>query len=168
MTKAWLHKHVKKTNPSGQPTGILSDVTWTYKNRIQTAALTADNLLAAIALLPAGYAAGAKFAMSTATLFGTFYPLKDGIGNYLFTDTEGGGVRRLFGFSIVLDDNIPAGTVLFGNFRYYGVNIPQGVAVEVSRESGFTSGLIDFRALCIANGKPIVPGAFVKVEVKAG
>lgn len=152
---------------SGQPTGILSGVTWTNKNRIQTAALTADNLLAAIALLPAGYAAGAKFAMSTATLFGTVYPLKDGIGNYLFTDTEGGGVRRLFGFPIVLDDNIPAGTVLFGNFRYYGVNIPQGVAVEVSRESGFTSGLIDFRALCIADGKPIVPGAFVKVEVNA-
>ena len=152
---------------SGQPTGILPGVTWTAKNRIQTNALTADNLLAAIALLPAGYAAGAKFAMSTATLFGSIYPLKDGIGNYLFTDNERGGVRRLFGFEIVLDDNIPAGTILFGNFRYYGVNVPQGVAVEVSRESGFTSGLIDFRALCIADGKPIVPGAFVKVEVNA-
>ena len=152
---------------SGQPTGILSGVTWNNSNRIQTAALTADNLLAAVALLPAGYAAGAKFAMSTATLFGSVYPLKDGIGNYLFTDNERGGVRRLFGFEIVLDDNIPAGTILFGNFRYYGVNIPQGVAVEVSRESGFTSGLIDYRALCIADGKPIVPGAFVKVEVQA-
>ena len=152
---------------SGQPTGILSGVTWNNKNRIQTASLTADNLLSAIALLPAGYAAGAKFAMSTATLFGTVYPLKDGDGRYFFTDPERGGVRRLFGFEIVLDDNIPAGTILFGNFRYYGVNIPQGVAVEVSRESGFTSGLIDYRALCIADGKPIVPGAFVKVEVQA-
>lgn len=47
------------------------------------------------------------------------------------------------------------------------MNIPEGVAVEVSRESGFTSGLIDFRALCIADGKPIVPGAFVKLEVNA-
>lgn len=152
----------------GQPMGILSGVTWTNKNRIQTAALTADNLLAAIALLPAGYAAGAKFAMSTATLFGSVYPLKDGNERYFFTDPERGGVRRLFGFEIVLDDNIPAGTILFGNFRYYGVNVPQGVVVEVSRESGFTSGLIDYRALCIADGKPIVPGAFVKVEVKAG
>ena len=43
----------------------------------------------------------------------------------------------------------------------------EGVAVEVSRESGFTSGLIDYRALCIADGKPIIPGAFVKVEVDA-
>lgn len=152
---------------SGQPTGILSGVTWNNKNRIQTTKLTADNLLAAIALLPAGYAVGAKFAMSTATLFGQVYPLKDGVERFFFTDPERGGVRRLFGFETVLDDNIPAGTILFGNFRYYGVNIPQGVAVEVSRESGFTSGLIDYRALCIVDGKPIVPGAFVKVEVQA-
>lgn len=79
---------------TGQPVGILSGVTWNNKNRIQTAELTADNLLAAIALLPAGYAAGAKFAMSTATLFGQVYPLKDGIGNYLFTDNERGGVKE--------------------------------------------------------------------------
>ena len=105
--------------------------------------------------------------MSVATLFGTVYPIKNKDEDFLFTDTESGGNRRIFGFPVVLDDNIPAGTVLFGNFPYYGVNIPQGIAVEVSRESGFTSGLVDFRALCIADGKPIVPGAFVKVEVSA-
>ena len=151
----------------GQPTGILSGITWTKANSLSVTALSADKLLEAVALMPAGYAGGAKFAMSTATLFGQVYPLKDGEGNYLFTDPAAGGVHRLFGFEIVIDDNLPAGTVLFGNFRYYGVNIPEGVAVEVSRESGFTSGLIDFRALCIADGKPIVPGAFVKIEVAA-
>lgn len=152
---------------SGQPTGILSGITWTDANTVSTTALTADDLLAAVAKMPAGYAGGAKFAMSTATLFGQVYTLKDGNERYLFTEPAAGGVRRLFGFEIVIDDNIPAGTVLFGNFRYYGVNIPEGVAVEVSRESGFTSGLIDFRALCIADGKPIVPDAFVKIEVAA-
>ena len=152
---------------AGQPCGILPGINWTADNTVTTKTLTADNLLAAVAKLPAGYAGGAKFAMSTATLFGQVYPLKNLDGDYLFTDTEKGGVRRLFGFEIVLDDNIPAGTVLFGNFRYYGVNIPAGVAVEMSRDSGFTSGLIDYRALCIADGKPIVPGAFVKLEVSA-
>ena len=152
---------------SGQPEGILSGITWDSKNSISTKALTADNLLALIALLPNGYAGGAKFAMSTATLFGTVYPLKDGNGRYFFTDAESGGIRRIFGFEVVLDDNIPSGTVLFGNFKYYGINIPEGVAVEMSRESGFTNGLIDYRALCIADGKPIVPGAFAKLEVTA-
>jgi HK97 family phage major capsid protein len=135
----------------------LSGITWNAANSIETESLTADNLLAAIAKLPAGYAGGAKFAMSTATLFGQVYPLKNGEGDYMFTDNERGGVHRLFGFEIVLDDNIPAGTVLFGNFRYYGVNVPEGVAVEVSRESGFTSGL-STTALCDRDGKPIVPG----------
>ena len=152
---------------NGQPTGILSGIAWNTANTVTTADLTADDLLNAIAKLPAGYAGGAKFAMSTATLFGSVYALKDNDGRYYFADPGSGGVHRLFGFEIVLDDNIPAGTILFGNFRYYGVNIPQGVAVEVSRESGFASGLIDYRALCIADGKPIVPGAFVKVEVQA-
>ena len=152
---------------SGQPTGILNGITWNNTNSITTASLTADNILSLIALLKGGYANGAKFAMSTATLFGSVYPLKDGIGNYMFTDTESGGVRRLFGFPIVIDDNITAGVILFGNFKFYGVNIPQGVAIEVSRESGFTSGLIDYRALCIADGKPIVPGAFTKLTISA-
>lgn len=150
---------------TGQPMGILTGITWTAANSITTTAITADNLLAAVAKLPADYASGAKFAMSTATLFGQIYPLKTSDGDFIFTSPEGGGVHRLFGFEIVVDDNIPAGTVLFGNFRYYGVNVPEGVAVEVSRESGFTSGLIDYRALAIADGKPIVPGAFVKIAV---
>ena len=150
---------------AGQPTGLLTGITWNTKNKITAVTITSDALLSLIALLPAGYSGGAKFAMSTATLFGKVYPLKTSDGEYIFTDAEKGGVRRLFGFEIVLDDNIPAGTVIFGNFKYYGCNIPQGVAVEVSRESGFTSGLINYRALCIADAKPILPAAFVKLEV---
>jgi len=150
---------------AGQPQGLLSGITWNAANSITPAAITGDNLLQAIAKLNPAFVGGAKFAMSTATLFNSVYPLKDNNGAYIFTDTEKGGQHRLFGFEIVLDDNLPAGVVLFGNFRYFGVNVPQGVAVEVSRESGFTSGLIDFRALAIADGKPILPAAFVKIEV---
>lgn len=162
-----IGKAIVSGTGTGQPKGILSGITWDATNSISTKELTSDNLLALIALLPAGYAGGAKFAMSTATLFGKVYPLKDADGRYLFTDAESGGVRRLFGFEIVIDDNIPVNTVVFGNYKYYGVNIPEGVAVEMSRESGFANGLIDYRALCIADGKPIVPGAFAKLEVAA-
>jgi HK97 family phage major capsid protein len=147
---------------TGQPTGILSGITWNDTNSI-TGQISPNALIRLIAMLPAGYAGGAKYAMSHATLYGKVYPLMSTTGEFIFADTETGGVSRLFGFPIVLDDNLPAGTVLFGNFKYYGVNVPESVAIEVSRESGFTSGLIDFRALCIADGKPIVPGAFVKL-----
>jgi HK97 family phage prohead protease len=150
---------------TGQPQGLLTGITWNAQNSKTTTAITSDDLLALIAMLPAGYGGGAKFAMSVATLFGNVYPLKTTDGDYIFTDAESGGVRRLFGFEIVLDDNLSAGTVIFGNFKFYGVNIPEGIAVETSRESGFANGLIDFRALCIADGKVIVPAAFVKLEV---
>ena len=152
---------------AGQPQGLLTGIAWTAGNSINPAAITGDSLLQAIAKLNPAFVGGAKFAMSTATLFNSVYPLKDNNGAYIFTDTEKGGQHRLFGFQIVLDDNLPAGIILFGNFRYFGVNVPQGIAVEVSRESGFTSGLIDYRALCIADGKPILPAAFVKIETGA-
>ena len=43
--------------------------------------------------------------------------------------------------------------------------MPEGIAIETSRESGFANGLIDFRALTIADGKVIVPEAFIKLSV---
>jgi HK97 family phage major capsid protein/HK97 family phage prohead protease len=151
----------------GQPQGLLSGISWNMANSFTTAANNVvDGILQVIALLPAGYANGAKFAMSNATLFSRIYPAKDANGALIIVqDAQAGNVRRLFGFEIVIDDNIPADTVLFGNFQYYGVNIPEGIAVEASRESGFANGLIDYRALTIADGKPIIPEAFVMLTI---
>lgn len=42
-------------------------------------------------------------------------------------------------------------------------NLPQGVMLEVSRESSFKSGLIDYRALAIADTQPLVDEAFIKI-----
>ena len=152
---------------TGQPRGILSGITWNTGNSLSsTAANIVDGVLKTIAKLPSGYSNGAKFAMNNSTLFTAIYPAKNDNGDLiLIPDAQNGSVRRLFGFEIVVDDNLPANTILFGNFKYYGVNIPDGVAIETSRESGFANGLIDFRALTIADGKPIVPEAFVKLTV---
>lgn len=152
---------------TGQPQGLLTGISWNTSNSLSIAvASVVDGILKTIAKLPAGYSGNAKFAMSNATLFSSIYPAKTANGEYvLIPDVQNGSVRRLFGFEIVVDDNLPVNTILFGNFKYYGINIPSGLAVETSRESGFTSGLIDYRALCIADAKPIVPEAFVKLTV---
>jgi HK97 family phage major capsid protein len=119
-----------------------------------------------MALLPRGYGNNAKFAMSSHTLFSRIYNIKTGNGDYVFTkDNQNDTITRLFGYPIIIDDYIEDGVILFGNFKYYGVNIPEGIAVEVSRESGFTSGLIDYRAMAVADGKPLVNEAFVKLTV---
>jgi HK97 family phage major capsid protein/HK97 family phage prohead protease len=152
---------------SGQPLGILSGITWDKDNSLTTTSATVvDGILRTIAMLHSGYSNGAKFAMNNNTLFTNIYPAQNANGDLiLIPDAQNGSVRRLFGFEIVVDDNLPNGVILFGNFKYYGVNIPEGVVIETSRESGFSHGLIDFRALTIADGKPIVPEAFVKLTV---
>jgi HK97 family phage major capsid protein len=157
-------------NGTGQPQGLLTGITWNATNTVTntTADAVVEDALKAIVLLPAGYANGAKFVMSNATLFSKIYPVRTGNGEFiLMPDVQNGSVRRLFGFEIVVDDNIPADTIIFGNFWYYGVNLPEGVVIETSRESGFANGLIDYRALTIADGKVIVPEAFVKLTLTA-
>jgi HK97 family phage major capsid protein len=152
---------------SGQPLGLLTGIEWDDDNTVTASAAIVDSILRLIAMLHSGYANGAKFAMNNHTLFTNIYPAKTTNGDLiLIPDAQNGSVRRLFGFEIVVDDNLPNGVILFGNFKYYGVNIPEGVVIETSRESGFSHGLIDFRALTIADGKPIVPEAFVKLEVE--
>ena len=153
---------------AGQPTGILTGITWDNSNSISTNTFNGDNILALIALLKRGYGNGAKFALSSHTLYNRLYKAKNNAGDYIFTkDNQNDTIQRLFGFPIVVDDFIEDDVILFGNFRYYGVNIPEGIAVEVSRESGFTSGLIDYRAMAVADGKPLINEAFVKLTITA-
>jgi HK97 family phage major capsid protein len=152
---------------AGQPLGLLTGIAWNAANSLTTTpAKVIDNVLKVVSMLPSGYRGGAKFAMNYSTLFTAIYPAKTNNAEYiLMPDVQNGSVHRLFGFEIVTDDYLPDNTILFGNFKYYGVNVPEGIAIETSRESGFANGLIDFRALTIADGKPIVPEAFVKLEV---
>ena len=82
-------------------------------------------------------------------------------------DPKGEAIGKILGFEVVVDDNLPADTVVFGNYHYMGYNMPQGVVIETSRESSFKSGLIDYRAMAVADCKPIVSEAFVKLTIGA-
>jgi len=164
--RAALNDAILSGTGTGQPTGLLTGVTWNSTNSITTDSFNADDILSLISLLKRGYSNGAKFAMSSHTLYNRVYRTTTTDGAFIFTrDNQNDTIIRLFGFPIVIDDFIPDDTILFGNFRYYGVNIPEGIAVEVSRESGFTSGLIDYRAMAVADGKPLVGEAFVKLTI---
>ena len=90
----------------------------------------------------------------------------DGNNKPLFNEARDGNADRILGKPIVVDDFIPDNTILFGDFRYYGVNYPQDIMLEVSRDSNFRRGLIDYRAMAVADGKPIIGDAFVKIVLK--
>jgi len=155
---------------SGQGTGLLSSITWNNDNSVTVAAgssISYRDIVATVALLNRGYANGARWAMNNATLYNCFYGLTDTAKRPIFiADPQGEHIGRILGLDVVVDDYIPDDVAVLGNFgQYMAYNLPEGIAIEASRESSFKKGLIDYRALAIADCKPIVPEAFVKLSV---
>jgi len=146
----------------------LESITWTKDtNAIEYAngdIPTYADFVAAMALLKRGYSQGAKWAMNNATLYTHVYGIVDSNGRPIFiADPKNESIGYILGREVVIDDNIADGDIYLGNFNYMGYNLAEGIVIEVSRESSFRSGLIDYRALAIADCKPIVAEAFVKL-----
>ncbi|BAR86757.1 phage major capsid protein, HK97 family [Bacillus thuringiensis serovar tolworthi] len=151
---------------SGQGTGLVTGVTWNDTNSFENTGKYTD-FTKALAMLKRGYAAGAKWAMSNATLYNEVYSLVDANGRPIFiADPKNESIGYILGKEVVIDDNIEDDTIILGNFQYMGYNMPQGVMIETSRESSFKSGLVDYRAMAIADTKPLVPEAFIKLSKK--
>ena len=150
-----------------QGTGIEA-ITWTKdtnaKEYIKGAIPTYADFVATMALLKRGYNQGAKWAMNNATLYTHVYGIVDQNKRPIFiADPKNESIGYILGREVVIDDNIADGDIYLGNFNFMGYNIPEGIVIEVSRESSFKSGLIDYRAMAIADTKPIVEEAFVKL-----
>ena len=153
---------------SGQPTGLLNAITWGAGNSVNASTkFEYSDVVSAVALLKRGYAAGAKWVMNNATLYSQFYGMVDGNKRPIFVaDPKSEGIGKVLGFEVIVDDNMPVNTAILGDFGHYlGWNMPEGILIETSRESSFKKGLIDIRALAIADSKVIVPEAFVKISL---
>jgi HK97 family phage major capsid protein len=153
---------------SGQGTGLLTGITWdtansfTYANGSIPAYTDFTKMLG---MLKRGYGAKAKFAMNNATLYNKVYSIVDTTKRPIFiADPKNEEIGYILGKAVVVDDNIADGVILLGDFNYMGYNMPQGIMIEVSRESSFKSGLIDYRAMAIADTKPLVAEAFIKLS----
>ena len=154
---------------AGQGSGLAS-ISWTAgQNMIQigsSASFKYTDVVSVVALLKRGYSQGAKWAMNNATLYNVFYGMLDNAQRPIFiADPKDESIGKILGFPVVIDDNIADNEVFFGNFaKYLGYNMPEGIVIEASRESSFKKGVIDYRALAIADSKPIVAEAFVKLS----
>lgn len=147
-----------------QGEGILTGITWNAANSFDMTGAYTD-FTKALALLKRGYSAGAKFAMSNATLYNTVYSVMDNNNRPIFiTDAQNEPVGHILGKEVIIDDNIEDGTIILGDFNYMGYNLPEGVMLEQSRESSFRSGLVDYRAMAIADTRVLVDEAFVKLS----
>lgn len=151
---------------SQQGTGVITGITWDSKNSFTYSSNVAyTDLTKMMAMLKRGYSAGAKWAMSNATLYNSIYSMVDGNKRPIFiADPKNENIGYILGKPVIIDDNIADDIILLGDFNYMGYNMPQGIIVETSRESSFKSGLIDYRAMAIADTKPLVDEAFIKLS----
>ena len=149
-----------------QGTGIATGITWNGENRFTfTDNVAYTDLTKMLAKLKRGYSAGAKWAMNNATLYNSIYGIVDTTGRPIFiADPKNENIGYILGKPVIIDDNIADDTIFLGNFNYLGYNIPEGIVVETSRESSFKYGVIDYRALAIADTKPLVAEAFIKLS----
>lgn len=149
----------------GKGTGILEGVTWTAANTVEfenDGAPEYADFTKMLAKLKRGYNAGAKFVMNNATLYNRCYGLVDSLNRPIFiADPKNESIGRILGKEVVIDDHLDDDVILLGNWNYMGYNLPEGLMIEVSRESSFKQGLVDYRAMAIADTKPLVPEAFV-------
>ncbi len=154
---------------TNQGTGLETGVTWVDDTNAikvaKTGSFSYANVVAAVALLKRGYSQGAKWAMNNKTLYNVFYGMEDNNKRPIFiADPKNESVGKILGFDIVIDDNIGDNVAYLGNYsKYLGYNMPMGISLESSRESSFKSGLIDYRAMAIADCKPLITEAFVKL-----
>ena len=161
---------------SSQGTGLESGITWVKtagatQNEVEVAAasdLKYADILSVVSLLKRGYAAGAKWAMNNKSLYTYFYGMVDDTNRPIFiADPKNESIGKILGFDVVIDDNIADGKAYLGNFsKYLGYNIPDGIMIEASRESSFKKGVIDYRALAVADCKSLVDEAFVRLHKK--
>jgi len=153
-----------------EPTGILTGVTFDSNNNSTYAktGLKFDDLLNFIALLPTMYHPNAKFVMSRKTLFTQVRTLQtaDGFPVFFLDPTQKGSMLA-FGYPVIMDDYIPDGTFLFGDYTYYRQNYSQGAMIEKSLESSFKNNLVDFKGTLIMDGKPLLSEAFCKMTKAA-
>src|SRR5699024_5773206 len=105
--------------------------------------------------------------MNNAKLYNKVYALVDENKRPIFiADPKNESVGRILGKEVIIDDNIEDDVIVLGDFNYMGYNMPQGLMLEVSRESSFKSGLVDYRAMAIADTKTLVDEAFIKLSVE--
>lgn len=153
---------------NGKATGILTGITWTEgKNKLTADSFGWRDLTKALGMLHRGYSANAAWVCNNVTFYDEIVSLHDDNDRPLFVeDVKNGTDGRVLGHRVVIDDYMPDGTVVLGNFKYYAYNMPEGIRVRVSEESSFSKALTDYRALAIADAKPLLADAFVRVEIE--
>lgn len=147
---------------SEQPAGVNSAATWGDTNSVtvtKTGALSAANVQALIGLLDGVYDANAKFLMSKRTLFTDFMPLQDNSKNKIVT-VEGHNYY-VYGYPVMLDDNVTVHEAYLGDFKKIVGNLSQNITVK--SDFDITTNSYRYLGVAMFDSKIADSEAFVKL-----
>lgn len=161
MEKA-LDNAVFNGTGSNQPTGILKTIS-TATGTFTKAKAKYSDLINIIAALPSGPAKNAKFAMPRKLFFTDVIGIEDQAGQPVcHADVTSPAKYNILGYPVILDDNIPADNIIFGDFKAYKMNIAKAPVISSDDSVAFRSGSRVYRALALADGKLAMADAFVR------
>jgi HK97 family phage major capsid protein len=149
-----------------QPTGILTGVAWDSTNSITYSATTGlayDDFVNLRAKLGTVYRPGSQIVMNSG-MEAQLFKIKTTTGKPIFSqDPQNGFIQKILNTPYLVDDYIPDETVLLARLDYYYMNFSQAPVIEADKSAGFGSASILYRGLLIADGKPALSEAFVKM-----
>ena len=161
MEKA-LDNAVFNGTGSNQPTGILKTIA-TATGTFTKAKAKYSDLVNIIASLASGPAKHAVFAMPRKLFFTDVIGIEDQQGQpVVHADVESPAKYNVLGYHVILDDNIPADNILFGDFKAYKMNIAKAPTISSDDSVGFRTGTRVYRGLALADGKLAMADAFVR------
>ena len=147
---------------TNQATGICTTISASTGTFTKAKAKYSD-LINIIAALPSGPARNAVFAMPRKLFFTDVLGIEDQSGQPVcHADVESPAKYNILGYPVILDDNVPTNTILFGDFKAYKLNIAKAPQVTSDDSVAFRTGSRVYRAMALADGKLAVTKAFVK------
>jgi HK97 family phage major capsid protein len=143
---------------SSKATGLLASGIITNTGTYTKAAMTFADLVTQIGDLGAEYRKNAKFVMPSAVFFSDVVPALAGQG--IGVDVQLGLKYQILGHEVILDDNMTADSIVFGDLSYYHWNFAQDVEIARDNSVGFRTGSAVYRAMALADGKVVNAAAF--------
>lgn len=141
--------------------GILKSLT--ASQTTGTTAWTVKDLLNLVSKISARARRNAYFVMSTNTLYNEIKAIVDDNNRPIF-DLES---NKVLGREVVESDDVPDGTIIFGDLSEYMFNWSKDATISKSEETAFASGDVVYRILALADGGLADLGAIAVMSKKA-
>ena len=143
---------------SSKATGLLASGIITNTGTYTKAAMTFNDIAKIIAAVGSEYRKNAKFVMPSAVYFSDVVPALAGKG--IGVDVQLGLKSQILGYEVILDDNLTADSIVFGDLSFYHWNWSKDVVVEFDDSVAFRTGSRVYRAFGLADGKVVNAAAF--------